>query len=122
MSRINPVKAETIKMEQTIYSVEWSNQKTEQLRLMTDKDPELAVLKSVIAEGWPENSKSFPKSVRSYWSMKDFLFVDDGVIVQGDRIVIPKAMQEEVLERLHNSHQGVEKLDYLPKPQSIGSE
>ena len=35
--------------------------------------------------------------------------MDDGIVLYGPRIVVPKAARREVLARLHDSHQGVER-------------
>jgi len=110
MSRLNPVKSgTTIKLEKTVHAVQWSDAMTSELQRRTDDDPELRPLKEVIVNGWPENSNVLPKCVRPYWSMKDFLTVEDGIILKCDRIVIPEKLRDDILTRLHASHQGIEK-------------
>ena len=109
MSRLNPKPGETLKLEKTIHSVRWSDSKIEELQKYTDEDPELRPLKEVVTEGWPETSKSLPKCLKPYWSMKDFISVEDGILIKGERIMVPKCMQSEILSKLHMSHQGIEK-------------
>ena len=42
-------------------------------------------------------------------SCKQSLSVDNGLVLLGQRLIVPKAMRKEVLCRLHASHQGMEK-------------
>lgn len=42
----------------------------------------------------------------SFFNMKHELAIYDGMIVYNDRIVIPKVLIPEMLDRLHTSHQG----------------
>ena len=109
MSRMNPQSHSEIKLEKTVHAVQWSDAMISGLQRETENDPELRPLKDIILTRWPENSNDLPKCIRHYWSMKDFLTVEDGVILKGDRFVIPEKMQEEILNRLHASHQGIEK-------------
>ena len=46
--------------------------------------------------------------MRPYWAMRDRLTVDDDLIVCGPRLVIPHRMRSDVLNRLHESHQGIQ--------------
>ena len=41
--------------------------------------------------------------------MKDCLSVQNGLVTKGECIAIPKSMQNTVLKRIHNAHQGIEK-------------
>ena len=115
LSRLNPVKAGTIKLEQTVHAVEWSDAKIGQLRRSTDTDSELGPLKNVIVNGWPEEVKNLPKCLKPYWSMKDLLSVDNGIVLKSDRIMVPEDMREEILEKLHTSHQGISKTILLAR-------
>ena len=41
--------------------------------------------------------------------MRDQLYIDNGLVVFGRRMVIPRKARKEVLKRLHSSHQGIER-------------
>lgn len=113
MSRLNPAKARTIELEHTIHMIEWTDQKSNELRQNTDADPELRVLKQIITEGWPDDAKGLPKCVKSYWSMRDLLSIDNGVILKGERVLVPASMRSDILDKLHIAHQGVVKTNLL---------
>ena len=109
LSRINPTVSKEIPIEKTIHNVKWSDKMLQRVREETNKDSELRTLSHVIMNGWPEKAQDLPKCTRTYWSMKDFLSVEDGVLMKGSRVMIPQSMRKEVLQRLHTSHQGIEK-------------
>ena len=52
-------------------------------------------------EGWPDNINSIPEAVKEYWKVHDQLHVDDGLIFVGERLVIPVAMKNVVLQAIH---------------------
>ena len=80
-----------------------------QLRYASKADDELSVLSEQIVRGWPASVKSVPKIIRMYWSMRDYLSVEDGIVYAGTRLVIPKSFRAENLERVHAGHLGVTK-------------
>ena len=61
-----------------------------QLRNETAEDPELGLLLQVVTNWWPEKASDIPKSLRGYLSLKDFFAVEDGILVKGQRIMIPE--------------------------------
>ena len=61
----------------------------------TDQDVDLQVLKRVIQSGWPVVRNNLPAAVGSYFHIRDELVVQDGLILRGDRLVIPKAHRND---------------------------
>ena len=47
--------------------------------------------------------------------MKDCFSVKNGLVTKGECIVIPKSMQNTVLKRIYDAHQGIEKCQGTPK-------
>ncbi|KAK3703408.1 hypothetical protein QZH41_003904 [Actinostola sp. cb2023] len=81
----------------------------DQIRDETAKDIDLALLRTVITNGWPKVRSECPSQLHAYWNYRDELTVADGIILKGLRIIIPKTVQVEVLNQLHYGHQGSEK-------------
>ena len=75
----------------------------------TPKDPELLALKEIVYSGWPSTNKELPILVKPYWSYRDELTVEDGILMKGMRIIIPQTLQSQILAKLHEAHQGAEK-------------
>ena len=59
-----------------------------QLRLATQADNELAILKHTIMQGWPKTIKQVPPELQLYWTFREELTIEDGLISKGTRIVI----------------------------------
>lgn len=100
---------------QTIAIINFSLEKQQLLRSETTNDQTLNALKEVIYHGWPERVKDLPANLRSYWTFRDELAMEAGVIFKGRQILIPLSMQEEILNQLHMGHQGVEKTRRLAR-------
>ena len=109
LSRVGPTPGPNIKLEQAIHMIQISVGQLEKLRLASQQDPELSILREQIVSGWPEQSKLLPKIIRSYWTLRDYLSVEDGLIYNGHRLVIPESFRKEYLDRVHAGHQGVTK-------------
>lgn len=86
-----------------------SQKKWLQFQDETDKDKELQLLKKVIQEGWPNNNKSISEPLKKYIQYKSELTIIDDLIFKGKAIVVPKSLQNEMLEKMHYNHLGFQK-------------
>jgi transposase InsO family protein len=75
----------------------------ERLVIETDKDESLQSLKNCINEGWRKGKHP------GYHNFRDELSVVNGLILKGNRVVIPQSMRSEMLEKIHHGHLGAEK-------------
>ena len=75
----------------------------------TNDDPDLQSLITYIINGFPESKAELPPTLQPYWTVRDSLTEDDGIILHGCRIVVPSSMRRQILRELHNSHQGIER-------------
>ena len=73
--------------------VQFSNDKIQQLRSESKSEPVLSSLQDIIVNGWPNRRDEIPKHLRPYWCNRDELWVEDGVILKGERVLIPKSRQ-----------------------------
>ena len=44
-----------------------------------------------------------------YWNYRDEISIYDGIMFKGEKVIVPKSMQREMLTLIHSSHLGVEK-------------
>ena len=74
----------------------------------TAKDETLQVLIKVISNGWPGEKSTVPVEAAPYFNIRDELSVQSGIILRGERAVIPKSVRRDMLQRIHASHMGIE--------------
>ena len=64
----------------------------------------------MIVDGWPDRQRDLHPQLRSFWPYHDDIVADYGIVLKGNRIVIPASIQPETLVKLYESHQGIEKM------------
>ena len=79
----------------------------QQLRLASQADDELAILKHTIMQGWPRTIKQVPPELEPYWTFREELPIEDGLILKGTRIVIPSKQCQAILKIIHEGHLGL---------------
>ena len=62
----------------------------QQLREATHTDDTLAILKYTIHQGWQSSIKDLPSKIQPLWTFREELTIEDGLILKGTRIVIPR--------------------------------
>ena len=76
---------ETIKLPK-LYAYQITNQlcarsdSLQQIRISTHKDGELALLRHTITKGWPSTIKEVPGVLQSYWTFREELAIEYGII------------------------------------------
>ena len=96
----------------TLMSVEsqssFSN-KLDQLRKSTVQDEQLTRLRGYINTGFPCDKKNLLTDLHEFWPHKEMLSVKSGLITCVNRIIAPKEMRPEMLQYIHEGHQGKER-------------
>ena len=115
LSRSPCANSTSIHLDVAVHPVQFSTQKLLELRDEVSKDTELQALKEYIVTGWPERQRDLPVAMRDYWSYRDELTVEDGLLMKGNCVIIPVSLRAEVLKKLHASHQGIEKTRLLSR-------
>ena len=89
-----------------ITAVTWERVKEE-----TWLDDNMRHLIEAIHNGFNEAvQERLPAGLTDYWRHRGSLIVVDGVVMMGERIVIPASLRQEVLTHLHGAHQGVSQM------------
>ena len=81
----------------------------ERVKKATEEDDELQFLLQTMQEGWPTSKHLCKDSVQQFWDSRHDMTMYEGIILKGDRIVIPRKLQRDVLKKLHNAHQGMDR-------------
>ena len=77
---------------------------TEDITINTKRDPTLAKVYQFVLQGWP---LQMGRDLKPYMDRKDELPIEQDCLMWGVRVVVPKKLEEKVLEELHNGHIGV---------------
>ena len=80
-----------------------------QIRIARQEDDELALLKHTIRQGWPSTIKEVPNVLQPYWTFREELMIEDGIVLKGTQIVICTKKCEAVLKLIHEDHLGFKK-------------
>jgi hypothetical protein len=92
-----------------------SKDRIEEISKMTAEDPILSRVVKLTLTGWPRHQRDVPDDIVPFFQQKTVLSIVNGILTFGSRIVIPKDLQHDILNRLHEGHQGVEKTLELAK-------
>ena len=77
----------------------------DKIRDETQKDNSLQQLCGFVQNGWPE-TYSLPTCLRPFYNFKDLITISDGLLMKGERVIIPCSMRSEIKSRLHSAHFG----------------
>ena len=105
-----PLKATPTVEIATLHNLTFTPIKQERLdkiQSATEADTDLTALRNVIMTGWPRQKSQTPVQVMPYFHYRDELTVQNGIILRGDRVIIPKSMRKDIKERLHVGHLGI---------------
>ena len=109
LSRENPCNTGPIRgLDMSVHEVTYTTRIVE-IRMETSKDITLHALCEIIPLGWPDNRAHCPMHLMPFWNFRDELSVEDGLILNGQRIILPKSLHAAALEHTHYAHQVAEK-------------
>ena len=66
------------------------------------------MLNTVIIEGWPENKNETTEQLRRYFTIRDELSVQDGIIFKVQRCVVLENRRKKIKVKLHAAHMGLQ--------------
>lgn len=84
-------------------------QTLETIRAATAADSDLQMVLKCVKSGWPEYVADIPLAIRDYYPVRDELSEYNGLITKGCRMIIPSPLRADVLDRIHDGHQGLSK-------------
>ena len=83
--------------------------KLDQLRKSTVQDNQLTRLSRYINTGFPCDKKNLLTDLHEFWPHRETLSVKSRLITCGNRIIVPREMRPEMLQYIHEGHQGKER-------------
>ena len=75
------------------------------LERLAARNPEYALLRDTVMDGFPQPRQEVTPPVRPYWGVRELLAVDDGLVVYGAGLITPASLRRQVLSisSLHDS-------------------
>ena len=70
------------------------------------RDNIMRELSRTIETGFPDTKAELPKDLQPYWRVREMLNVDKGIVFMGNRIAVPEALRNRILNTLRSAHQG----------------
>ena len=71
------------------------------------EDPLIQEIAQNIQQGWPDEPTNISPTVREFFNYRDELVIEDNLLFKGERLYVPMIARNEVLERIHSSHIGI---------------
>ena len=60
-----------------------------------------------IIKGWPNEKSKVPLCITPYFDYRDELTVQDGIVLRGERVVIPTSMRKQLKAEVRSGHSGI---------------
>ena len=79
----------------------------------TSKDSVLSHVYQYVMEGWPQGGVE--DNLKPFYQRKDQLTTDQGCLLWGTRVIVPKVLQSRLLQELHFTHPGMVKMKLLAR-------
>ena len=90
------------------------------MKIANQEDVELALLKHAITHGWPSTIREMPRKIQPYWTFREELTIEDGIVLKGTQIVLPHKKCQATLQLIHQGHLGLGKCELRAKDIVIG--
>ena len=81
----------------------------QEIRIAMQVDDQPVVLKHTITHGWPNTIREVPSEIQSFWTFREELTVDGGIVLKGTCIVIPSKKCQAIIHLIHEGHLGLTK-------------
>ena len=66
-------------------------------------------LKQYIRHGWPQRNSAAHPEIQAYWHIRDELHEAEGLLLFGERLVVPASLRPDMLQVIHEGHLGRDK-------------
>ncbi len=87
----------------------WKLHTLQQLKEATVADQDFQDLCEKVETGWPQKRRSVNNNLHSYLPMQYKISMQNGIVMVGDKIIIPLSFKKVILEKLHIAHQGIQR-------------
>ncbi|MCG8076812.1 MAG: DDE-type integrase/transposase/recombinase, partial [Candidatus Thiodiazotropha taylori] len=86
-----------------------TDSRLDSIRTAIKNDNKMQKLKQTIACGWPDLRAECDPEIQDFWNHRDELSFEDDLIFRGQKLLIPPALRQEMISKVHTGHLGVSK-------------
>ena len=94
-----------IPLDFQVHNIALSVRRIQAITTVREKDPILPTMYHLTVNVWPFRCSDIPKI--AWWDMHNELSMEDGLLIKGERTVIPTALCDQFLADLHGRHTGI---------------
>ena len=99
----------TVHILMSVHPQDTFSKNLDQLMKSTAQDNQLTRLSRYINTGFPCDKKNLLTDLEEFWNYRDTLSIENGLITCGSRIIVLYKMRAEMLQYIHEGHQGKER-------------
>ena len=112
-SKVKDSKIDVIPVHHITQNALVSKARLQDLRLATQSDPTLGSLTKTVHEGWVQSKKDCPEQLLDFWSFRQKISKEDGLLYKNQRLIVPHSERLETLKVLHLGHYAVDKMQLM---------
>ncbi|GFS86004.1 transposon Tf2-6 polyprotein [Trichonephila clavipes] len=86
-----------------------SEKRRVQFKKETELDPRLQIVVKYIKEDWPKSYKNVDNSVKTYYKIKNNIYIQEGLLFSNEKLIVPYSLRKDMLQLIHEAHFGIEK-------------
>ena len=102
-----------IELHQNIQNFNFNSNRLNMIKDTVKRDPMYSTIHRMTLNDWSKRIQDVPHLACNFWSIRDELTVEEGVLLKGNGICIPPELHDRTLYELHNSHQGIKKMTHI---------
>jgi transposase InsO family protein len=107
-SSVESKSEDTAFVDSIIESLPATEKRLQEIREHLENDEVLQTVMGYCKRGWPDLA-CLQSPVQPYWQERDTYAVEQGLLLKGNRLIIPADMRVDVLDRIHDGHLGITK-------------
>ena len=96
-SRIRDSNIYVIPIHHITWSAPVSKARLQELRPATQSDPTLHSLTKTVHDGWSQSKKDCPEQLLVFWSFRQEISEEDGLLYKNQRLIVPHSERLETL-------------------------
>ena len=96
-----------------LIQIDSTTAKANHIKSRTERDPTLSKVKKYCMTTWPSGSED--EQLQPFMKRKTEIFIQDGCLLWGSRVIIPHQGQQKILSLFHEKHPGVSQVKSLAR-------